>query len=67
MFVRRADPSTEGLQRGDAKNNRTKDVILPPTDENGRFVPDRSREGTNLSSLRTERDGTGDRQTAHKK
>ncbi|MCL2147751.1 MAG: hypothetical protein FWH47_00185 [Methanomassiliicoccaceae archaeon] len=48
MFSRCRTPDTRGLQEGDEKNKRTMEIILPPTDEKGRFVPDRSRPGMTI-------------------
>jgi len=43
-FRRKSDPSTEGLQRAGAKRNKPMtEIILPPRDENGRFVPDNKK------------------------
>jgi len=50
LLKRKEDPYTKGLQSAEDKK-RTKDFILPPKDENGRYVPDRSRQGVNLTTL----------------
>jgi len=39
VFKKRERPSTEGLQSGEQKNMKTPEIILPPVDKNGRFVP----------------------------
>ena len=54
LFRRKEDPRTIGLQSAEEKNKRTRDIIMPPMDENGRYVPDRSRQGVNLTTLRYE-------------
>ena len=54
LFKRKEDPYTKGLQSAEEKNKRTIDIIMPPMDENGRYVPDRSRQGVNLSTYHTE-------------
>jgi len=51
IFKRKEDPRTKGLQNAEVKNKKTPDLILPPRDEKGRFVPDRSRQGVNLTTL----------------
>ena len=44
LFGRKPGVSTENLQKvGGQKNKTTKEIILPPRDKNGRFVPDRSK------------------------
>ncbi|MCL2147750.1 MAG: hypothetical protein FWH47_00180 [Methanomassiliicoccaceae archaeon] len=48
MFRRKPNPYTKWLQEGEEKNKHTLEIILPPMDENGRFVPDRSRPGVPL-------------------
>ncbi|MCL2333415.1 MAG: hypothetical protein FWC52_01320 [Candidatus Methanoplasma sp.] len=45
IFKRRERPSTEGLQSGEQKNMKTQKVILPPMDENGRWIQDRPING----------------------
>lgn len=43
-FGRKPDPSKENLQRvGEQKNKKTKEIVLPPRDNNGRFVSDRPK------------------------
>ena len=49
IFSRKPDPSTAHLQKGSEKNPKTKELILPPVDENGFFVNDKSRQGMTLS------------------
>jgi len=33
------DPALADLQKGYVKNMKTPEIIFPPTDEHGRFVP----------------------------
>jgi len=56
LFKRKEDPRIKNLQKGEVKNMRTKDIIMPPMDENGRYVPDRSRKGVNIRTLEIEKD-----------
>jgi len=51
IFKRKEDPRTKGLQSAEEKNKRTIDIIVPPMDENGRYVPDRSRPGLNIRTM----------------
>jgi hypothetical protein len=44
LFKKRpTPPPTEGPQRASEKYKGPREIILPPRDEHGRFVPDRSR------------------------
>lgn len=50
FFKRDQRPSTEGLQKADQKNKKTKEIVLPPRDDKGRFIPDRSKNNVKKSS-----------------
>ncbi|MCL2317770.1 MAG: hypothetical protein FWC44_01745 [Methanomassiliicoccaceae archaeon] len=39
LFKKRERPSTEGLQSGEQKNMKSPEIVFPPVDEHGRFVP----------------------------
>ncbi|MDR0523523.1 MAG: hypothetical protein LBG62_03785 [Candidatus Methanoplasma sp.] len=52
IFERRDPSSTDGLQNDERKNMKVGEIALPPTDENGRLVPDRSRKGQVLNPPR---------------
>ena len=49
IFSREPAPSTAHLQKGAEKNKKTKELILPPMDEEGRFIKDDSRKGMTLT------------------
>ena len=38
IFSRKPDSRTAHLQKGDEKYKKTKELIIPPIDENGNFI-----------------------------
>jgi hypothetical protein len=43
IFGGKPDPRAARLDEGDQKYKKTKELIFPPTDENGRYLDDRPK------------------------